>query len=53
MQLSGVVTDRFGGARVMVPAAALDAATLLAPALAPDLPVLVVALFVFGVVQAR
>lgn len=51
MQAVGRLVDRFGSARVMLPAALVDGAILLAPAFAPNLPLLVLALFGFGAVH--
>ncbi|MGH3415392.1 MAG: MFS transporter [Actinocrinis sp.] len=51
MQAVGRLVDRYGSARVMLPAALVDGAILLAPAFAPNLPLLVVALFGFGAVH--
>jgi predicted MFS family arabinose efflux permease len=48
MQLAGRLVDRYGSARVIVPAALLDAVLLVAPAGAVNLPVLAVALLAFG-----
>jgi predicted MFS family arabinose efflux permease len=51
MQAVGRLVDRYGSRRVMLPAALVDGAILLAPAFAPDLPLLVLALFGFGAVH--
>lgn len=47
----GRLADRYGSARVMVPAAFLEAALLVPPAYMPDLPALSLALFGFGLVH--
>lgn len=51
MQAVGRLVDRYGSGRVMVPAAIVDGAILIAPAFAPNLPLLVLALFGFGAVH--
>jgi predicted MFS family arabinose efflux permease len=51
MQAVGRLVDRFGSRRVMLPAALVDGGMLLAPAFAPNLPLLVLALFGFGSVH--
>jgi MFS family permease len=51
MQVSGRLVDRYGSRRVMIPAALVDGCFLLPVALAPSLPTLTVALYVFGVVH--
>jgi MFS family permease len=51
MQAVGRLVDRYGSRRVMVPAALVDGALLLGPAFAPNLPLLVLALFGFGAVH--
>jgi MFS family permease len=51
MQAVGRLVDRFGSRRVMLPAALVDGALLLGPAFAPNLPLLVLALFGFGAVH--
>ena len=51
MQAVGRLVDRYGSRRVMLPAALIDGAILLAPAFAPNLPLLVLALFGFGSVH--
>ena len=51
MQAVGRLVDRFGSRRVMLPAALVDGGMLLAPAFAPNLPLLVLALFGFGAVH--
>jgi predicted MFS family arabinose efflux permease len=51
MQAVGRLVDRYGSGRVMLPAAIVDGAILIAPAFAPNLPLLVLALFGFGVVH--
>jgi len=51
MQAVGRLVDRYGSRRVMLPAALVDGALLLGPAFAPDLPLLVLALFGFGAVH--
>jgi len=51
MQAVGRLVDRYGSRRVMLPAALADGALLLGPAFAPDLPLLVLALFGFGAVH--
>lgn len=51
MALIGRLTDRFGSSRVLVPAALLEGALLIPPALAGGLVTLGVALFVFGAVH--
>jgi MFS family permease len=48
MQLIGRLVDRYGGARIMIPMAIVDAAALVSPAFAPNLGTLIAALFVFG-----
>src|SRR6266568_4499402 len=40
MQAVGRLVDRYGSARVMLPAAIVDGAILVAPAFAPNLPLL-------------
>ena len=49
MQAIGRPVDRYGSARLMVPAALADAALLVAPGYAPNLAMLVVSLYAFGV----
>lgn len=51
MQAVGRLVDRYGSRRVMLPAALVDSAILLGPAFAPNLPLLVLALFGFGAVH--
>ena len=51
MQAVGRLVDRYGSGRVMLPAAIVDGAILIAPAFAPSLPLLVLALFGFGAVH--
>jgi predicted MFS family arabinose efflux permease len=51
MQAVGRLVDRYGSTRVMIPAALVDGAILIAPAAAPDLPLLVVSLLGFGAVH--
>src|SRR6266567_2998740 len=51
MQAVGRLVDRYGSRRVMLPAALVDGAVLLAPAFAPNLPLLALALFGFGAVH--
>jgi predicted MFS family arabinose efflux permease len=51
MQAVGRLVDRYGSRRVMIPAALVDGAILLGPAFAPNLPLLVLALFSFGAVH--
>jgi predicted MFS family arabinose efflux permease len=51
MQVAGRLVDGFGSRRVMIPVAAVDGLLLVPVALAPSLPLLTVALFVFGVVH--
>jgi MFS family permease len=51
MQLSGWLVDRFGAARVMLPAVLLDAVCLVGPAYAGNLALLVLALLLFGIVH--
>lgn len=51
MQAVGRLVDRFGSRRVMLPAALVDGGMLLAPAFAPNLPLLVLVLFGFGSVH--
>jgi MFS family permease len=51
MQAIGRLVDRYGAGRVMVPAALAEGLMLIAPAYAPDLALLIGALFVFGVVH--
>src|SRR5258708_21710397 len=51
MQAVGRLVDRYGSRLVMLPAALVDGAILLAPAFAPNLPLLVLALFGFGAVH--
>lgn len=51
MQAVGRLVDRYGSRRVMIPAALVDGAILLGPAFAPNLPLLVLALFGFGAVH--
>ncbi|WP_249713961.1 MFS transporter [Rhizomonospora bruguierae] len=51
MQLVGRLVDRYGSARVLVPAALAEGAALILPAFAPTLAVLAGALFAFGVVH--
>ncbi len=51
MQAVGRLVDRYGSRRVMLPAALVDGAILLGPAFAPNLPLLVLALFGFGAVH--
>jgi MFS family permease len=51
MQLAGRLADRYGSARVMIPAAAGDGVLLVAPALAFDLASLVACLLAFGAVH--
>jgi predicted MFS family arabinose efflux permease len=51
MQAVGRLVDRYGAARLMAPVALVDGAILTAPAFAPNLPLLVLALFGFGAVH--
>jgi fucose permease len=51
MLLVGRLVDRYGSTRVMVPTALGEGALLVPPAFAPNLAVLVAALFVFGSVH--
>ncbi|GII32772.1 MFS transporter [Planotetraspora mira] len=51
MLIIGRLVDRYGSDRVMIPAAIAQGAVLVLPALAPDLPVLALTLFLFGVVN--
>jgi predicted MFS family arabinose efflux permease len=51
MQVVGRLVDRYGSARVMVPAALVEGAVLIPPAYAPNLGTLAVALFAFGAVH--
>lgn len=51
MQTVGRLVDRFGSRQVMLPTALVDGCMLLAPAFAPDLALLVLALFGFGAVH--
>jgi predicted MFS family arabinose efflux permease len=51
MLIIGRLVDRYGSDRVMIPAALAQGAVLVLPALAPNLPVLALALFLFGVVN--
>ena len=51
MQLAGALVDRRGSRQVMVPAAAADALLLIPPAFAPDLGVLMLCLFCFGLIH--
>ncbi|GAA1286077.1 MFS transporter [Planotetraspora silvatica] len=51
MLIIGRLVDRYGSDRVMIPAAIAQGAALVLPALAPDLPVLALTLFLFGVVN--
>ncbi len=51
MQLAGRLVDRYGGRRIMIPAALVDGLFLLPVAAAPSLATLTAALFVFGVVH--
>lgn len=51
MQVIGRLVDRYGAARVMVPAALTEGAALILPAYAPTLPTLGAALFAFGLVH--
>ncbi|GAA4585081.1 MFS transporter [Planotetraspora phitsanulokensis] len=51
MLVIGRLVDRYGSDRVMIPAALAQGAVLVLPALAPDLPVLALSLFLFGVVN--
>ncbi|MFG1608135.1 MFS transporter [Actinoplanes sp. NPDC049265] len=51
MVLIGRLTDRFGSARVLVPAAVLEGVLLVPPGVSPGLVTLCVALFAFGTVH--
>jgi MFS family permease len=51
MALIGRLTDRFGSARVLVPAAALEGVLLIPPGISGGLVMLCVALFAFGAVH--
>jgi predicted MFS family arabinose efflux permease len=51
MLIIGRLVDRYGSDRVMIPAAIAQGAVLVLPALTPNLPVLALALFLFGVVN--
>lgn len=51
MQAGGRVVDRLGAGRVLLPAVVLDAVALVLPGGAPDLALLVLALFAFGAVH--
>jgi predicted MFS family arabinose efflux permease len=51
MQLIGRLVDRYGSAKIMIPAALAEGVALVLPALAPNLPALAVSLFVFGVIH--
>jgi MFS family permease len=51
MQAVGRLVDRYGSGRLMLPVAVVDGAILIAPAFAPSLPLLVLALFGFGAVH--
>ncbi|GAA4562387.1 MFS transporter [Planotetraspora kaengkrachanensis] len=51
MLVIGRLVDRYGSDRVMIPAALAQGAVLVLPALAPSLPMLTLALFLFGVVN--
>ncbi len=52
MRFAGRLTDRFGSARVVPPAAVATSLAVIPPGYAPGLPLLVAALFVYGVVNA-
>ncbi|WP_371778111.1 MFS transporter [Streptosporangium subroseum] len=52
MRFAGRLTDRLGSARLITPAAIITALTVIPPGYAPNLPVLVATLFVFGLVNA-
>ncbi|MFJ2033017.1 MFS transporter [Streptosporangium sp. NPDC087985] len=52
MRFAGRLTDRFGSARVVTPAAVATALTVIPPGYAPTLPLLIAALFLYGLVNA-
>ncbi|MEV8638126.1 MFS transporter [Streptosporangium sp. NPDC051023] len=52
MRFAGRLTDRFGSARVVTPAAVATTLAVIPPGYAPTLPLLVAALFLYGVVSA-
>ncbi|MEU1878889.1 MFS transporter [Streptosporangium sp. NPDC020072] len=52
MRFAGRLTDRFGSARVITPAAVVTALAVIPPGYAPTLPLLIAALFLYGVVNA-
>jgi predicted MFS family arabinose efflux permease len=51
MQVIGRLVDRYGAAKIMVPAGLAEGAALVLPAYAPTLATLAVALYVFGAVH--
>ncbi|MBG0816573.1 MFS transporter [Planomonospora sp. ID82291] len=52
MRFAGRLTDHFGSARVIVPAAVGTALAMIPPGYAPTLPALIASLFVYGLVNA-
>jgi MFS family permease len=52
MRFAGRLTDHFGSARVIVPAAIGTALTIIPPGYAPTLPTLIATLFLYGLVNA-
>ncbi|MFF4985992.1 MFS transporter [Streptosporangium saharense] len=52
MRFAGRLTDRFGSARVITPAAVVTALAVIPPGYAPTLPLLIASLFLYGVVNA-
>ncbi|GAT71211.1 MFS transporter [Planomonospora sphaerica] len=52
MRFAGRLTDHFGSARVIVPAAIGTALTIIPPGYAPTLPALIASLFLYGLVNA-
>ncbi|MFC7713529.1 MFS transporter [Nonomuraea recticatena] len=52
MQFAGRITDRLGSARVVVPAGVTCALAMIPPGFAPNLAVLIVTLFLWGLLNA-
>ncbi|WP_326822713.1 MFS transporter [Streptosporangium sp. NBC_01756] len=52
MRFAGRLTDRFGSARVVTPAAVATALAIIPPGYAPTLPLLIAALFLYGFINA-
>ncbi|GAA4228967.1 MFS family permease [Streptosporangium album] len=52
MRFAGRLTDRLGSARVVTPAAVATALAVIPPGYAPTLPLLITALFLYGLINA-